>query len=605
MRLISIIGIMAAATQMAAAQQDTLRNVIDRDVEVVNNYLPIISNPHKLQVAPVIDDTMSYKATFNYSIIEKVQSVKTTPDSLKVANMTFSPEQTQYSAFVRGGVGNYGNILGEFLYNIGTNKNYRLGLDIGHHSMLGKVKLEENNEKVKAASTNTWVNTDFSRLYKKVALDANVKFKNYTYKHYGYESFVDTADYYGANGEVVKGEILRHSSTSQRQTSFDVAVGFGNRLRDPRDKVSFGAKAAFGAFGNVTGLSEIDIHFDGFARFPIRKNYLFDINFDFNKSRMLTPDDYEGIFYSSSPSRLSARNHTDITITPHFGIDFDHVALRAGLNFILDFGGKEDNFYYQPDIYADFNVSDGAASLYLGMTGGFRANTFRELAAMNPWVSTDSYDRAWIQEDGAYGEMHTTQNPIKMVVGVRAKMSHAVAFDIAAEYCSFDDEVFFINKAFSKVDTTVLGSSYSNMFEVINENGKVKSVKGELSITPTSRTMILVKGAYHKWQVNYLEEAWYKPKYEVGVDLRLKPFERLLVTAGVNSIGKRYAFNPETQKKQELDMLLNVDLGAEYRLTSQLSVFLRCNNIAAQNYQHYLGYSSYRFNALAGVTFKF
>lgn len=597
---------LALLPMAAQAQQDTIANRIERDVEVVNNYLPTISNPYKLQVDPTIDDTMSYKATFKYEILKKVETVKTKPDSLEVATMKFNPEQMPYKAWVKGGIGNYGNIYGQLVYNIGTNEKNHLNLDLGHHSMLGKVKLEETKKKVDAATTNTWLGTDFARFYKKVALDANVKFKNYTYKYYGYESLNDSADYLDANNGIVKGSQLKSPSESQRQTSFDMMIGFNNRLIDPRDKFYFGARGGFGFFSNKTGLTERDIHFDGIVRFPIKTNYLFDINFDLNNSKMTTDDDYEGLYYTTSPSNLSTRKHTDITLAPHFGIDFDHISLRAGLDFILDFGGEEDNFYYQPDIYADFNVSDGAASLYIGLTGGYRANTFRELASMNPWVSTDAYDRAWIQEFGKYGEMQTTQNPIKMTVGVRAKVSHTVAFDLAAEYRSFDDEVFFVNKAFTKADTTVAKSySYTNHFDVINENGKVKTLKGELNITPTAHTQITVKGTYYKWELDNLVEAWYKPKYEAGVDVRFCPIEKLLIKAGVNSTGARYAYNYEKQDKEKLGMLLDINMGGEYRINSRWTAYLDCNNVAAQDYRRWLGYSSHKVNVIGGITFKF
>jgi len=590
----------------AQAQQDTLVNTIERDVEVVNNYLPTISNPYKLQVDPVIDDTMSYKATFKYEVLNKVETVKTKPDSLQVATMDFNPEQMPYNAWVKGGIGNYGAFIGQLVYNIGTNEKYHLNIDLGNSSALGKVKLHETDKKVKAPTTNTWFKTDYAKFYSKVALDADLKFSNYTYKHYGYESIDKELQYIDANGNAISGDLLTNDF-KQRQTSIDINLGFNNRLIDPRDKFSFGAKAGFGYFSNKTHISERDIHFDGYLRFPIKTNYLFDINTAVNNANVSVDDDaFEGGLYNGSPNGLSTRKHTDVTLTPHFGIDFDHITLRAGLNFVLDFGGEEDNFYYQPDIYADFNVSDGAASLYLGLTGGYRANTFRELAKINPWVSSDSYDRAYVMEDGAYKEMQTTQTPIKMVAGVRAKIAHSVAFDIAAEYESFDDEVFFVNKKFAKADTISAKSfSYVNMFEVINENGKVKRVKGELSITPTAKTQVLLKGTYFKWELDNLVEAWYKPKYEAGVDVRFFWNERLLIKAGVNSTGARYAYNAEKDAKEKLDMILDINLGAEYRINSRWTAFLDCNNLAAQDYRKWLGYSSHRVNAIGGITFKF
>ena len=53
-----------------AQTTDTLTTTIERDVDVVNTYLPTISNPTKMQVAPIMDDTMSYKPSFKYSVLK-------------------------------------------------------------------------------------------------------------------------------------------------------------------------------------------------------------------------------------------------------------------------------------------------------------------------------------------------------------------------------------------------------------------------------------------------------------------------------------------------------------------------------------------------------
>lgn len=602
---------------MANAQQDTLRNTINRDVEVVNNYLPTISNPFKLQVDPAIDDTMSYKATFKYETLNKVQTVKTNPDSLSAASMHFKPEEMPYHAWVKGGVGNYGNFIAQLVYNIGApNDKYHLDLNLGNKSMLGKIKLKENDEKVKAPTTNSWVRADFATFFaKKNALDVNLKFRNYTYRYYGYQTINDTALYnvnYLLDGttknEYVKGNLLK-TNDNQRQTTFDGRIGFGNRLVDPRDKFTYNVALGLGIFNNKTGVRQTDILGNVNFRIPFKTHYFIDGIVDVNSNiiNVVPDDDYNQYIYN-----FRDRKHTDIQLRPHFGIDYDFFQLRAGVNFILEFGDDEDAPYMQPDFFADFNVSDGAVTLYLGLTGNYKANTFRQLAEENPWIASDASNYVWVRENNSYveKEMQTTQNPIRMTAGIRAKIGRVVAFNICADYSSFDDELFFINKGYYSENQELSSkapeySDYSNMFGVISENGKVGKLSCELNITPASKSEILLKGSYYKWKLDYLEEPWYKPKYEMGVDLRLYPIEKLLLTAGVNCKGKRYGYNHHTRAKEELDMLLDINLGAEYRINSRLTAFLNVNNVAAQDYQRWIGYSSERLNCLGGVTFKF
>lgn len=584
-------------TSVASAQQDSVKT-IERDVDVVNTYLPTISNPFKLQVDPVADDTMSYHPTFTYETLNKVQMVKTTPDSLSAAAMNFKPEETMNRAWVRAGAGNYANFLGQFIYNIGQASKNHLNVDLGHHSMLGKVKLYENNEKVKAPTSKTWVKADYATFFKNNIFSANAQFNNHSYRYYGYQTVIDTARYYADNGNLVPGNELTDGE-KQRQTTFDLNLGFGNGKVDPREGVGYNIKAGFGIFGNATGLHEVDVNAKGYFRIPMKKNYLFDGSVEVNVNNINTPD-YEGNAYV-----FNERKHTDIQLMPHFGIDHDFFQLRAGINFILEFGGKEDALFLQPDIFADFNISDGAVTLYTGMTGGYKANTFRQLVLENPYISSDASNYVWKAMENTFEltEMQTTQNPIRLTAGLRAKVGNKVAFDLGIDYASFDDEMFFINKGYLAQDSVSYG--YTNMFGLISENGKLFKTKGELNITPSSRTQILLKGVYYSWKLDYLEEPWYKPTYEFGVDLRFYPIERLLVTTGVNATSCRYGYNQTTRQKEKLKSLVDINLSGEYRINSQWTAFLNINNVAAQDYQKWIGYSSHRLNVLAGVTFKF
>lgn len=592
------IAVAALVMPAMAMAQDTLQTSINRDVDVVNTYLPTISNPTKMQVAPVMDDTMSYKPSFNYTVLNKVQVVKTPPDSLEAAGMTFKADESPYKSLLRAGAGN-ANAGGEFLYNIGNSDVYHLSLNVGHDSWYGKLKLD-NDEKVKAPINDTWAGVDFARFFKKTALTADMKFNNNLYEYYGLQTVVADNTYLTENGDKVKGEELT-DETKQRNTTFDVNLGFGNTLVNKRDVVSYLFGAGFGTYSNKTGVGQMDIRFKGSVRFPLKKNYLLDVNVDVNNFKVSVPD-YEGYAYM-----FAERSHTDVQVRPHFGIDFDHVDLRVGLNFVFEVGDDNDDIFMIPDMFLNFNIADDVASLYGGITGMYRANSYREIVEENPFVSPDACNYVWKSTDGTFVPrvyMPTTQHAIALIGGLRTRFSNKVSLDAGVDYHSFDDELFFVNKGYVHADD-VEKVDYTNLFGIISENGKQFTVKGELNITPTERFAMLFKAMYHKWTLDYIEEAWYKPKYEIALNSRFYPIERLLVTVGVDVQSERYAFNQTTKAKEKLDVLVDVNLGAEYKLSSRLSVYGKLNNVAGQDYRRWLGYSSHRFNATAGVTFKF
>lgn len=177
-----ILAFATALTSTIAFAQEEVQ-VIERDVDVVNTYLPTLRNPNKLQVEPVMDDTMSYSPSFKYEVMGRVENVKTTPDSIKAATMRFPREESLYNALVKVGGGN-NDAMAELWYNIPQNEDYHLALNLGHRSAYGKIKME-NDEKISAPNHNTWANVDFARFLERVRFDGQLNFDNKMYQYYG------------------------------------------------------------------------------------------------------------------------------------------------------------------------------------------------------------------------------------------------------------------------------------------------------------------------------------------------------------------------------------------------------------------------------------
>lgn len=594
---LTILAISAAAQEQADTTLTTPATRINREVDVVNTYLPTISNPFKLQVEPVVDDTMSYKPRFTYNILRKVQTVTTPPDSLQAATMRFRQDESPYHAMVKAYGGNYGNIYAQLFYNIGLSEKYHVSLDVGHHSMLGKVKLE-NDEKVKATNSDTWAQVDTKTYFKRTVLGARVDFRNLSYRYYGLQTLADTLDYITLDGDTVVGGQLT-DSPKQHFTTFDLHVDFGNSLVDRRRKFTYNVYAGFGIANNKTEVSQFDIHAGGTLRKPFATNYYVGGDIDVNYFKVSVPD-YEGYAYN-----FAERNHTDINIRPRFGIDFDRVQLRLGVRFIAEIGDDDDDIFMLPDIRGDFTIAEGIFSMYAGIVGDYNANSFRSLIERNRYVASDACNYIWKAYTQSFvsGEaMPTTQQPIALIAGLKVTFSPKVELHGGIDFHSFDDELFFVNKGYSSTDGQV---GYINQFGIVAENGKLFTARGELHLRPTPNYLFLLTATYYKWNLDYLEEPWYKPTFDLGLGARMKPMERLLLTFNVDLVGKRYAYDRTALEKTELDMIADIALGAEYYLTSRWTIFAQLCNIAAQDQLTWLGYSTYRFQAFGGFTFKF
>ncbi len=593
----TLIAVVLLSTVDVAAQDE---GSIDRDVDVVNTYMPTIVNPFKLQVSPTMDDTMSYRPSFRYRTIQKLQHVATKPDSLRAATMTFRQDENPYHALVRAAGGNYTSFMGEILYNIGLSEKYHLSLDLGHHSMLGKVRLTDDT-KVKAPKSDTWAGVDFATYFKKTILKTKLKFANDRYQYYGLNTIDPEAMYLLGDGETsVAGEELLPEK-QQALTMFDMDVSVANSRVNPRKQFTYRADVGFGLFNNKTDISQFDLRADGNICFPIKTHCSFDANLKFNYFKVGVPAE------STSLYTFAERQHYDIQVNPHFGIGYERVKMLLGVNLIFEIGGESDNIYMQPDIKMDFNIADDIVSFQVGIVGGYKSNSFRQIVKDNRYVASDACNYVWKASTKSFVEgfeMPTTQYPICFQAGIKSKFSRQVEMHLGIDYHSFDNDLYYVNKGYTSADDEdVVG--YTNVFGLIAENGKLFTASGELYIRPTTKSSVLMKAKYYKSTLNYLEESWYKPKYELGLDARLYPIKRLLITAGLDVFGKCCAYNQTLGEKEVLPMLIDANITGEYYLTSRWTAYLQVKNVAARDYVRWLGYSSHRFNAMAGVTYKF
>ncbi len=105
--------------------------------------------------------------------------------------------------------------------------------------------------------------------------------------------------------------------------------------------------------------------------------------------------------------------------------------------------------------------------------------------------------------------------------------------------------------------------------------------------------------------MNSLEEAWYRPACVLSLSGKCKPTERLALKAKLSYEGKREAFDPTANEAKTLDGFIDLNVGGNYYISNRWTAFLNINNLTASDQQRWLGYSSYRFNAMAGITYKF
>ena len=195
-------------------------------------------------------------------------------------------------------------------------------------------------------------------------------------------------------------------------------------------------------------------------------------------------------------------------------------------------------------------------------------------------------------------------SPILFKLGARSSFGKTVQLHLGLDFRSLGDEVFFVNRNFAQADDTV-SFSHSSQFALLQDDGKLFRLHGEVNINPTENSNVRIQATYNKYSMDYLDEAWNRPSFLMTVAGHFKPVERLKVRASLDVTGKRKAFDPSRRTAVDLKSYVDLNVGANYYISNRWTAFLDLNNLCCADQQDWLGYSSRRLSAMAGITYKF
>lgn len=555
---------------------------LNKDVKVVREYNPIISDAFKINQLPVSEvDEASFNPNFSYTILSKALSSGLAVEPITAASLTPERKTVLDKSYVKGGLGNYVTVFGELYYNVLRSEDYAVGLSLGHLTSGGNVKLEDNT-KVDSPFHDTWASLYFRRFWKDYTLSIDADFSHNIYNYYGFKNIQGELDYIDPySGTLTPGADLM-AEERQRLSSFDLSIGLNNKVLD-NSSVPFDANFTFGTFGNVTGVKENSFGLNGKMRAPVNNMFL-DVVAGFEHYVTLVPD-------SASPMYpFLDRKMTVINLSPAVGFQWEGANLKIGMDVFSQVGGQDGDFNIAPHIEADLVIAEGVVTAFGGLKGDYIVNNYEKIQRENRYVSADQY-------------VKNSFHGIHLFAGLRGNFSSQTSFTARLDYSNFDNEHFFVNRA----DTLVLPREVhqNNIFDVVYDDGRLLQLSGELKYEPSTKFNLLLKGKYNGWDMDNLQYAWHKPELELGVTANYEVFNDLWVNLGVYSIGKRYALDVTDGSTKELKGVIDLNLGVNYYLSSKWTMFANVNNVLINKYYQWNGYPSQGLNIRAGVGYSF
>jgi hypothetical protein len=538
---------------LAALGFSTSLEAQQEEVRVVKPYTPTLSAAEKIQLLPDLDGEIDYTPpSFTYELYPKRYDSQFQVEPIKAARMVKMPLKKLYKSQLTLGFGNYMTPLAELNISQLRSRKGSFGVNIRHHSMNGKVKLE-NDLKAPAGFNENKLDVYGSRFMKKSAFDYRVGASYNSYVHYGVDPALDSVlerkdavhPYFTAEG----GLGLHSTHADSFHFNYDASLEYYFFTHD-FDQQEHGAEGKF------------DFH---------KKLRVLDIAAEVGGAYYGHYPDWDTVF----------GNHTMVWANPMIAKTATEWKFTAGFNTYLEFYGGEPYIHFYPRGSFQFNVVKEILVPYLGVDGYLESNNNRSIVEENPFVMPTL-------------SLRPTSHKLIGYAGIKGSFSDAVAYNVKGSYSIIDDAYFFVNDR---------SNPLMNQFTVVYDDITLAKLHGELTIRPSDPWKVFLKGTYYSYVLVREDQPWNKPKFDLSLQARYNLGDKILVDAGIYAIGARYYENFNPVEEETLPLAIDVNLGLEYRYSTLLSFWARINNLAAQNYYLYHNYPAYKFRMMLGLTY--
>ncbi len=574
----------------ATAQRDTS---LTREVEVTKAFKPTISDVHKINVMPRIDETEHQQPKFDYSIYSQPILNTFSVNPLKAATISKTEKKQTGYGLIRAGVGNYNKPYGEFFFNNVNSKNSIFGIHAKHISSHGNITLE-GGDKVDAPYSKNNAEVYYKHNLSKSILSVDVDFKHDGFNYYGYP--IDPIP----SILLEENQSITYQGTKQTFSKGGLNVNLKN-ITAEMDDPAFNFNFKYHYFGTKTEQRE---HFGEFDM---------DLQKPLDTGTLLTE---AGVTFVQADNILNRvtdtigkRTQTQLFIKPAWYYEGKTVNVTVGLNawFIMD-NDMEAVAKITPNIRVNYMPVKDIFKLYVGIDGNYINNHYSKIAYENPFVDP----------------MHDVKNSFEKIHfygGIDGKFSTKTNFKISVDYSMIDDQPLYYLNEYKYTEQPVSHNPLivNNAFDILYDDINLLKFNLEIFHTSSERLNLLLSGNYYVYNLDDQTEAWNMPDWDATFSLDYKITEQLSVGTDIYLIGGRKAliiensddprtYNippPPTYKSYNLDTAFDLNVNSNYQITQKFSVFGQLNNFGFQKYQRWFGYPVQSFNALVGVSYAF
>ncbi len=240
---------------------------------------------------------------------------------------------------------------------------------------------------------------------------------------------------------------------------------------------------------------------------------------------------------------------------------------------------KNGTTHLLPDFIAKYLLSNLPITLSGGIKSSLQLNTYQDLTNENPYLTT------------IYSTKQTRLDEI--FINIDGNLLKNLSYEARTSWWNMKNLSTF-------KDTT----GDKNKFNLVNDTVNSISFQFALKYLVANTWSASLSGDYFNYFNGKQEFVWQQPTLKIKATINVNPIKNLAINGYFAVLDGIHVID-ENKKVKNLNIISDIGANVEYWYKIRLSFFLQLNNILNSNYERWLGYQAYGFNAYGGIRLKF
>jgi hypothetical protein len=530
---------------------------INEEIEVVRPYKPILAEAVKLRRSPDLNDVVTYKAKFNYSLTDKKLDLNSDINKLQAQQLAEEQRQQLINNYIKGGFGNATTTLLEAYINTGRDEALQAGGYFRHFGQEGKLAGQKQNQQELSVFGRT--------IGEQATLSGRVNYQRNGLNFYGFDP----------NNPQVNLDIEK-----QVFNFIEAEAEVVNRYSADEDALSYAAKVNGYLWNDKYSAKESSVTINGYLNKRINT---------FNLGLAA------GTEFGNTKSISQSIGNNILRLNPYIRLQTNGIKINAGINFVQEFGAFSSSRIF-PAVTADFTLVPDYLQIFGELKGDVNRNSMKLLTDENPWLNSDI-------------QIKNSVEKLSITGGIKGTGGPGFGYKIKAYHKEITDMPLYVNNFANPAKFDVI-YDFTTM--------KLTGLNGEMSVQVSDALNWTGGLTLESYKPGSETESWYKPSVRVNSNLLYNFNKKLNFTAAVaiqgESKAKLYTAQPANpylipdpaiERTVNVKGFVDLGLGAGYKINDKFSAFIRANNLLNTENTRYLYYQAIGVSVFGGLTYSF